>query len=98
VLTDASGRLWGIDHGVTFAVEDKLRTVLWGWIGEPVPTEVVADVDRLHDLLSTTFDPVDRWLAEDEREALRDRVRHLLDHPVLPEPAGRWPAIPWPVF
>jgi hypothetical protein len=55
-------------------------------------------VDRLHDLLSTTFDPVDRWLAEDEREALRDRVRHLLDHPVLPEPAGRWPAIPWPVF
>jgi uncharacterized repeat protein (TIGR03843 family) len=98
VLTDASGRLWGIDHGVTFAVEDKLRTVLWGWIGEPVPTEVVADVDRLHDLLSTTFDPVDRWLAQDEREALRDRVRRLLDQPVLPEPAGRWPAIPWPVF
>ena len=98
VLTDTQGRLWGIDHGVTFAVEDKLRTVLWGWVGERIPTGVVADVARLHDLLSSTFDPVDRWLAEEEREALRDRVRHLLDHPVLPEPAGHWPAIPWPVF
>ena len=37
ILTDESGRVWGIDHGVSFAVEDKLRTVLWGWAGEQVP-------------------------------------------------------------
>lgn len=98
VITDSDGRVWGIDHGVTFAVEDKLRTVLWGWVGEEVPPEVMSDVDRLHGLLATTFDPVDRWLGEEEREALRERVRHLLDHPVLPEPSGHWPAIPWPVF
>ena len=37
VLTRRAGRVWGIDHGVTFSVEDKLRTVLWGWAGERDP-------------------------------------------------------------
>ncbi len=98
VLTDLDGRTWAIDHGVTFSADDKLRTVLWGWAGEPVPSAVLDDVRRLHDLLGEGFDPVDRWLAEDEREALRDRVRHLVRTGTFPQPSGRWPAIPWPVF
>ncbi len=98
VLTDGTGRVWGIDHGVTFASEDKLRTVLWGWAGEPLPTELLADVERLHALLDSSLDPVDRWLDEEEREALRHRVRELLREGLFPLPSGRWPAIPWPVF
>jgi uncharacterized repeat protein (TIGR03843 family) len=98
VLTDDRGHTWAIDHGVTFAVDDKLRTVLWGWAGEPIPEELVQDVDRLHDLLCQTYDPIDRWLAEDEREVLRSRVRRLLDEPAFPYPTGQWPAVPWPVF
>ena len=31
--------LYGIDHGVTFHAEDKLRTLLWGWAGEPLTDE-----------------------------------------------------------
>ncbi len=77
ILTDGSGRVWGIDHGVTFSVEDKLRTVLWGWAGEVIPDDVLADVGRLHDTLGDGFDPVDRWLDDEEREALRHRVRTL---------------------
>jgi uncharacterized repeat protein (TIGR03843 family) len=98
VLTDETGRVWGIDHGVTFSVEDKLRTVLWGWAGEAIPDDVLADVGRLHDTLGDGFDPVDRWLDDEEREAVRDRVRTLLRRPTFPQPSGRWPAIPWPVF
>ena len=98
VLADASGALWAIDHGVAFASEDKLRTVLWGWAGQAVPAGLLAEVGALVDLLGTHFDRVDRWLADDEREALRDRARALLRTGAFPVPGGHWPAIPWPVF
>ena len=98
VITDEQGRIWGIDHGVTFAVEEKLRTVLWGWAGEDIPEPVLADLERLDDLLGEHYDPVDRWLAYDEREALRERIALILRSRAFPLPSGRWPAIPWPVF
>ncbi|MBK9740124.1 MAG: SCO1664 family protein [Actinobacteria bacterium] len=98
VLTDDEDRTWAIDHGVTFSVEEKLRTVLWGWAGEPLPPAVVDDLTRLQDLLGTSYDPVDRWLAQDERDSLRARVRRLAARGRFPQPSQRWPAIPWPVF
>jgi uncharacterized repeat protein (TIGR03843 family) len=98
VLVDRHGRLWGIDHGVTFADEPKLRTVLWGWAGQPLPDHVVADLTALARLLAPGYDPVDRWLAEEEREALRDRLADLRRTGEFPVPAGRWPAFPWPAF
>lgn len=98
VLAEADGRLWGIDHGVTFAVEDKLRTVLWGWAGDALPDHLLEALHGLHDVLGDGFDPVDRWLDEEERQALRARLRDLLRAAVMPLPSGRWPAIPWPVF
>ena len=36
VLPMADGHRFGVDHGLTFHVEHKLRTVLWGWAGEPL--------------------------------------------------------------
>lgn len=98
VLTDPDGRVWGIDHGVSFATEAKLRTVLWGWAGEPLPADLLDDLARLAGLLSAPLDPVDRWLAEDERERLRHRVSRLVRRGTFPQPSQRWPAIPWPVF
>jgi uncharacterized repeat protein (TIGR03843 family) len=98
VLTDVDGRVWGIDHGVTFAVESKLRTVLWGWAGDAIPDRLLAEVDALRTTLGTAFDPVDRWLAQDERDALRQRLRGLLDSGSFPLPPTHWPAVPWPVF
>lgn len=98
VLADASGAIWGIDHGVAFATEDKLRTVLWGWAGSAVPEDVLGEVSVLAELLGEHFDPVDRWLAQDEREALRERMGDLLRTGCFPIPGGSWPAVPWPVF
>lgn len=98
VLTDVEGRTWAIDHGVTFSVDEKLRTVLWGWSGEPLPAEIIDELERLTGLLGESFDPVDRWLAEDERDTLRRRAHRLLSTGRFPLPPQRWPAIPWPVF
>jgi uncharacterized repeat protein (TIGR03843 family) len=98
VVTDLDGRTWAIDHGVAFSVDQKLRTVLWGWAGEDLPEAIVGDLDRLVDVLGHSFDPVDRWLADDERERLRHRLRRLLARGSFPTPSQRWPAIPWPVF
>lgn len=98
VLTDGVGRVWAIDHGVAFSAEEKLRTVLWGWAAEEIPEPILADLHRLQDLLGTSYDPVDRWLDDAERDRLRARLRRLLRSGRFPEPGGGWPAIPWPVF
>ncbi len=98
VLADERGRYWAIDHGVAFAPEDKLRTVLWGWVGQVIPAQIRADLAALDERLGAHYDPVDRWLDDGERAALRRRLRVLLEAGVFPAPAERWPAIPWPVF
>jgi uncharacterized repeat protein (TIGR03843 family) len=98
VLTDTDGRTWGIDHGVTFAVDEKLRTVLWGWAGEDLPEWLLSDLSDLSVTLGRSYDPVDRWLADDERDALRHRLRRLLADRTFPLPPQHWPAVPWPVF
>ena len=99
LLPTAGGRIYGIDHGVTFNVDDKLRTVLWQWAGDAL-TEDAIDVlielraqidgalgDRLHELLTTR-----------EVRRTRRRIDRLLATAVHPEPSGDWPAVPWPPF
>ena len=98
ILGDGAGRIWAIDHGVTFSTESKLRTVVWGWAGERIADDELNDLTALRGVLGESYDPVDRWLAEDERETLRARVSRLIARGRFPQPSGRWPAIPWPVF
>lgn len=99
LLPEAGGRLYAIDHGVTFNVDDKLRTLLWGWAGEPLPAEAVTVLDRLADEL-VEGTPLTTRLAElitpAETEAVRSRVQELRRTGVHPKPSGQWPAIPWP--
>ncbi|MFF3262430.1 SCO1664 family protein [Streptomyces sp. NPDC002932] len=99
LLPAPDGRLYGIDHGVTFNAEDKLRTLLWGWAGEPLPAEAVEVLDRLAGELEPGAALVTR-LAElitaAEIEALRARVAGLRSTGLHREPSGGWPAIPWP--
>ncbi len=98
VLADADGGIWGIDHGVCFAEEPKLRTVLWGWAGEPLPDDLLEQIAALDTILGSAVDTVDRWLDPRERQALRRRIRTLLDTRHLPLPGSGWPSVPWPVF
>ncbi|MFD3518794.1 SCO1664 family protein [Streptomyces sp. NPDC058657] len=99
LLPAGDGRLYGIDHGVTFHVEDKLRTLLWGWAGDPLPDEAVAVLAALAADL-TPGAPLATRLAElitaAELDALRARVAALRESAAHPEPSGQWPAIPWP--
>ncbi len=94
-----TGRLWGCDHGVSFHAETKLRTVLWGWAGEPLrPRDVVA-LRRLLAALDGDLEArLSTWLSSGEIAALHDRVEGLLRSGEMPIPDGSWPAVPWPAF
>ena len=99
VLAMPDGHRYGVDHGVTFHTDDKLRTVLWGWLGEELTPEEVAAVaglrDRVRADLGRTLGPL---VSAVEIRAIERRCRHLLSAGVLPAPHGEWPAIPWPPF
>lgn len=99
LLPAPGGRLYAIDHGVTFHADDKLRTLLWGWAGEPLTAEAVEAMDRLAAGLEPGTALATR-LAElitaAELDALRGRVAALRASGRHPLPGGEWPAIPWP--
>ncbi|GAA1479441.1 SCO1664 family protein [Nocardioides aestuarii] len=99
VLEMAGGHRYGVDHGVTFHHEHKLRTVLWGWAGEPLRDEELDGVRRVLDALEGDLgEELSHLLAAHERLALERRCRRLVTNGVLPQPRGDWPAIPWPPF
>jgi uncharacterized repeat protein (TIGR03843 family) len=99
LLPAGEGRLYGIDHGVTFNAENKLRTLLWGWAGESLTPEAVEVLTALRDGLAPGA-PLATRLAElittAEIDATRARVASMLASGKHPEPSGEWPAIPWP--
>jgi uncharacterized repeat protein (TIGR03843 family) len=99
ILVDSRGMLLGVDHGVSFHAEDKLRTVLWGWAG----TELGRDErDLLLQLLTETEGALGSQLAEllaaEELRAMRERISRLVGHGRLPAIEDRPRPIPWPVF
>lgn len=99
LLPMPDGRVYGVDHGVCFASDDKLRTVLWRWAGDPL-TE--AAISCLRELRANLDGALGQRLAEQvtgrEVRATRGRVDRLLRSGRHPEPSGEWPAIPWPPF
>ncbi|MFF8683325.1 SCO1664 family protein [Streptomyces sp. NPDC001705] len=99
-LLPADGeRLYGIDHGVTFHAENKLRTLLWGWAGDPLTGEALAALDALREALEDGGALALRLgglITPAELDATRARVDTLLASGKHPEPGGEWPAIPWP--
>ncbi|WP_369388250.1 SCO1664 family protein [Streptomyces sp. CG1] len=97
LLPTPDGRLYGIDHGVTFNVDDKLRTLLWGWAGEPLTAEAVDVLGGLRGALGGPLgERLSGLITPAEIDATRARVDALLTGGVHPEPSGEWPAIPWP--
>jgi uncharacterized repeat protein (TIGR03843 family) len=99
VLEMGDGHRYGVDHGVTFHVEHKLRTVLWGWLGDPVPEADLAEVLRVGKELSGQLgDVLSVHLTDPEIDAVATRCRRLSERAVMPAPRGSYPAIPWPPF
>ncbi|MEO7744829.1 MAG: phosphatidylinositol kinase, partial [Actinomycetota bacterium] len=95
------GHLWGVDHGVSFNLERKLRTVLWGFAGEPLPPDATDVLRALRsDLADTAADGLGAGLAAllSRAEVRRtvDRVHALIGAGRFPRPSAHGPAIPWP--
>lgn len=100
VLKDPTGRLWAIDHGVTFHPDYKLRTVVWELAGEDIPAPYVADLAAFQTVLDTDTPLTQRLtklLAPNEMGILRRRVTRLLEGGKFPLPRPGRPHVPWPL-
>jgi uncharacterized repeat protein (TIGR03843 family) len=101
VLPVPGGHLFAVDHGVTFSIEPKLRTILWAWEGQPFAETERAALEAVAAGLRPRG-PLDRSLREllapREVVATRRRVEALLVDGRFPSPNPDWPAIPWPPF
>lgn len=95
-LIDADDHVWGIDQGLCFHTESKLRTVIWDFAGERVGADLLDDVARLAEADESALGPLTDHLGEDEIEALLARSRRLLAKPKYPEPRSGHP-YPWPL-
>ena len=99
LLPDSNGHLYVCDHGVTFHIDDKLRTVLWQWAGEQINETEIEALENLIKLLSSgALDELNSLLTDDEIEALTFRINRLIASKRFPEPNPEWPHIPWPPF
>ncbi|GAA0557130.1 SCO1664 family protein [Paractinoplanes ferrugineus] len=97
VLYPATGAIHGVDHGVSFHVENKLRTVLWGWTGKSLISEAAEVLAALSAGLDGTLgEALEEHLTVSEVQHIRLRVRRLQRSGRFPKPPQDWPAIPWP--
>ena len=97
-LFDAENNIWVIDHGLTFHVDQKLRTVIWDFSGLPLPSDLCDDVERA--LVGVERGALGKTMAElisvQEIRLLKRRLRAVLDPRWrFPEPTSAW-SIPWP--
>jgi hypothetical protein len=96
---DGARTIHGVDHGVCFSPVPKLRTVLWGWRGEPFDADELAGLGRIREALDGELGVSLRTLlSRTEVTATRRRVDGLLESGRFPMPSPTWPAIPWPPF
>ena len=93
VLVDAEDHIWGIDHGLCFSADFKLRTVVWEFGGEQISDELVASAG----CLARSMPPaIATLLAEHEIDAMQERAQWIVDHPRFPvDTTGR--RYPWPL-
>jgi uncharacterized repeat protein (TIGR03843 family) len=99
ILLDDQDHLWLIDHGVSFHIEEKLRTVIWDFIGESMPVELLADLRSFRRALSrdrALKDELAALLAPEELRALRQRADRLIRTGRFPPPGANRP-YPWPL-
>ncbi|BDT91708.1 putative phosphatidylinositol 3-and 4-kinase [Nocardia sputorum] len=97
-LEGVDGQVYGVDHGICLHAEHKLRTVLWGWAGQPIDDALIADITAFAKQLPGAFaDTLSEHLTDTEIDALIERTQQVLDEPVMPVPRTSRP-IPWPAF
>ena len=99
VLAMPDGHRYGVDHGLTFNVDHKLRTVLWGWVGDDLDADELAALDRVQaDLTAGLGAALSPLLSDFEVSAFAARLNRLRSRGVFPGPSGEMPAVPYPLF
>lgn len=98
ILKDEKGKIWIIDHGVTWHKENKLRTILWGWIGENFSSDDINLLELARFEISKWSEDGSTLLSAEEIKAAMNRIEVVLEQGKFPEPSKDWPAIPWPIF
>ena len=99
LLPAETGHLFVCDHGVTFHEEDKLRTVLWQWSGQPLSAGEMVILSSLKDAITNgLIAELPQLLSAIEIDALLMRIDRLISESTFPEPNPEWPAVPWPPF
>jgi uncharacterized repeat protein (TIGR03843 family) len=97
LLPVAGGHVYGVDHGVSFNIHDKLRTVLWQWAGARLPAEMREALHAVRaELDGALGERLGELLTRREVARTRSRVAALLASGRHPEPDGDWPPVPWP--
>ena len=99
-LLDPENKLWLIDHGLSFHVEDKLRTVVWDHAGQSIPNEILSDISRVGASLSPykeLFHALQPYLLPEEIKAVEIRAKALVDNRIFPLPPEERRAYPWPL-
>ena len=94
VLLGTDGNVWGIDHGVCFSDDFKLRTVIWEFAGEDIPDAMLEPVAVL---AAQPPAGVTDMLSASEEDAMMERIDWLLENRVFPAPGSRY-EYPWPIL
>lgn len=87
-------KIYGIDNGLCFHVDPKLRTVIWDFAGTTLPESRAEDLRRVAMDLPAALQTL---LEAEECEVLQTRMKALADAPVLPAPVSQW-QFPWPLL
>ncbi|MFZ2097222.1 MAG: SCO1664 family protein [Anaerolineales bacterium] len=101
LLFDKNHHLWLIDHGICFHTEDKLRTVIWDFAGQPIPEELCQDLANFRQQLEPPaglFKELQALLNQKEIKALATRAEHLVSLSQFPEPNPDERSFPWPLL
>ena len=99
-LLDNQEQIWGIDHGLCFHSQNKLRTVIWDWSNELIPDNLLADIQKAHQAITDNAKDsrlLYEMLDETEIEALLNRAETLLAQGRYPFPSLDSP-YPWPLI
>ena len=99
LLPVESGTIFGVDHGICFNTDPKLRTVLWAWRGAAIAEDELSVVRQVRTALDGQLrTELAELLSEAEITATIERAQELLDTRLFPEPDPTRPAVPWPPF
>ena len=99
VRPDSPLSTFGVDHGVAFNEDEKLRTVLWGFAGDPIDEALLGDLERFNEaLIGEVGDLLSELLTRRELIRTQRRVARLLRDATYPLPGDGWPSLPWPAF